>query len=64
MSSINLATRFKIGIFLLNREKVTNAFPRSTYVIPVLNELPTDKRRTYVPQDRQLCQTHVDNKKI
>jgi len=44
MSSIDLATQFKIGMYLLNRENVTNAFPRSTDIIQVLNELPTDKR--------------------
>ena len=50
MSSIDLATRFKIGMNLLNSEisvfnkSVTNAFPRSTDIIQVVNELPTDKR--------------------
>ena len=52
MSPIDLATRFK------------NAFPRSTVIIQVLNELPIDKK-TYimVPQDKLLCPTHIDNKK-
>jgi len=63
MSSINLATRFKIGMYLLNREKRCNAFPRSTNII-VQNQLPTDKRHIKVPQDRLLCPTHVvDNKR-
>ena len=63
MSSIDLATRFKIGMYLLNWKSVTNAFPRSTYIIQVLNELPIYKRHIKVPQDRLLCHTHVDNKK-
>jgi len=50
MSTIDLATRFKIGMYLLNREK-RNVFPRSTDIIQVLNELPTDKRHVKVPQD-------------
>jgi len=44
MSSIYLATGFKIGMYLLNREKRLNAFPRSTDIIQVLNELPIDKK--------------------
>jgi len=44
MSSIDLATRFKIGKYLLKREKRYKAFQRSTYIMQVLNELPTDKR--------------------
>jgi len=40
--SIGLATLFKIGMYLLNREKRCNAFPRSTVIVTVLNELPTD----------------------
>jgi len=63
MSSIDLASRFKIGMYLLNREKRWHAFPRSTDLIKVLNKLPTDKRHIKVPQDRLLCPTHVDNKK-
>jgi len=47
MSSIDLATRFKIGMYLLIRKSVTNAFLRSTDVIQVLNELPTDKRHNW-----------------
>jgi len=42
-------------------KSVTIFFPRSTDIIQVLNELPTDKRHK-VPQDRLLCPTHVDNK--
>ena len=44
MSSIDLTTRFKIGMYMLNREMRCNVFLRSTDIIPVLNELPTDKR--------------------
>ena len=44
MSTIDLATWFKIGMYLLDREKRLNVFPRSTNIIQVLNELPTDKR--------------------
>jgi len=42
--SIGLTTLFKIGMYmyLLNREKRCNAFPRSTVIVTVLNELPTD----------------------
>jgi len=43
MSSIDLATRFKNGVDLLNREK---RFFASTG-IQVLNELPTDNFKTY-----------------
>ena len=43
MSSIDFATWFKVGMYLLNREKRLNAFPILTDIIPVLNELPTDK---------------------
>jgi len=46
----------------LNREKCVNAFPRSTDMIQVLNELPSDKRHIKVPQDTLLCPTHVNNK--
>jgi len=63
MSSIDLATRFKIGMYLLKGKLVTNAFPRSTDKIQILSDLPTDKRHIKVPQDRLLCLTHVDNKK-
>jgi len=61
MSSIDLATRFKIEMYMLNREKRL----RSTDMIPVLNELPTDKRHNFmkVPQYRLLCPIHVDIKK-
>jgi len=62
MSSIDLATQFKIRMYLLNRESVTYAFPRSTDIKQVLNELPTDKRHIKVPQDRLICPTHVNNK--
>ena len=44
MPTVDLATQFKIGMHLLNRESVTNACPISTDKIQVLNELPTDKR--------------------
>jgi len=44
VSSIYLANQFKMGMYLLNREKGLNAFPRSTDIIEVLNELPTGKR--------------------
>jgi len=63
MSSMYLATQFKIGMYLLNRKKRCNAFPRSTDIIQVSDELPTDKIHFKVPQDRLLCPTHVDNKK-
>jgi len=65
MSSIDLATRINIRMYLLDREKGCNAFPRSTdqQIIQVLNELPTDKRHVKVPQDGLLCPTHVVNKK-
>ena len=62
MSSIDLATRFKIRMYLLNWKSVTNAFPRWKDIKQVLNELPTNKRPIKVPQDRLLCPTHVDNK--
>jgi len=57
MSSIYLATRFKIGMYLFN-SKLTDT-------IQVLNELPTDKIHVdiKVSQDRLLCPTHVDNKR-
>jgi len=57
MSSIDLETRFKIGMYLLNREKRCNAFPRSTYIIQVWNKLPTDKRHIKVQKDRLLFPT-------
>jgi len=38
MSTIDLATWFKIGMYLLDREKRLNAFLRSTNKIQVLNE--------------------------
>ena len=63
MSSMDLTTQFKIGMYLLYREKRWNTFLRSTDIIQVLNELPTDKRHIKEPQDRLLCPTHVDNKK-
>jgi len=40
-----------------------NAFPRSTDIIQVLNELPTDKSHIKVPQNKLLCPIPVDNKK-
>ena len=42
---------------------VTNAFPKSTDIIQVLNELPTVQIHIKIPQDRLLCPTHVDKKK-
>jgi len=51
MSSIDLASRFKMVIYLLNREKRCNAFPRSTDKIQVLNELPTNIRHIKETQD-------------
>ena len=54
--SIYLATQFKIGIYMLNREK-RNIFPRSTDIIQVLNTLPTDKRHIKVPLDKLLFPT-------
>jgi len=49
MSSIDLATRFRIGMYLLNREKHCKAFPRSIDIIQVFNLLPTDQRHIKVP---------------
>ena len=49
MSSIDLATRFRIGMYLLNRENHCKAFPRSIDIIQVLNLLPTDQRHIKVP---------------
>jgi len=63
MSYIDLATQIKVGMSLLNREKRYNAFPRSTDITEVLNELLTDKSHIKVPQDRLLCPAHIDNKK-
>jgi len=51
MSSIDLATRFKIGMYLLNREKCCKAFPRSTDIKRDFKKLPTDERHIKVPQD-------------
>ena len=59
---IELATRFEIEMYLLNGEKRCNAFSRSRDIIPVLNELPTDRRYIKVQQDRLLCSTLGDNK--
>jgi len=47
MSSIDLATRFKIGMYMLNRE---NRFRDEQIYHKILNELPTDKRHFKVPQ--------------
>jgi len=49
MYAIDLATGFKIGMY---RESVTNAFPRPTDIIQVLNELQTDKRHIKVLQEK------------
>jgi len=51
-------------MYALDREKRCNAFPRSTDIIQVFNELPTDKKRIKVPQDKLLCPTHADNKHV
>ena len=51
MTSIDLATWFKIGMYLLDGSKPCKAFPRSTDIIQVLNELPADRRHIKVPQD-------------
>ena len=40
----------------------TNAFPRSTYIIQVLNKLASNKIHTKVPQDRLLSPTYINNK--
>jgi len=56
MSSVDLATRFKIGMYLFNRKTGCNAFPRLTDIIQVLNELPTVK----IHIDGLLCPTHAD----
>jgi len=50
MSSIDLATPFKNRMYLLKEKSITDAFPRSTDIIQVLNELPSDKRHIKVPQ--------------
>jgi len=63
MSSINLATQFNIGMYVLNGENHYWRFSESTDIIQVLNELPTNERHIKVPQDRLLCPTHIDNKK-
>ena len=62
MSSIDLATRLKNGMYLLNRQKRCNAFSKST---DRSSKLPTDNRHNFikVPQDRLSCCTHIDNKK-
>ena len=60
MSTIDLATSFKIGMYLLGREKRLNAFPRSTNIIQVLNELPTDKRHIKVSQNTAMPYTHQE----
>jgi len=60
MSCIYLATRHKIGMYLLYREKRCNAFLISTDILVLV----TDKRHIKLPQNRLLCPTHVDNKKI
>ena len=39
MSSIHLATRIKIGMCLLNWEKRLNAFPRSTALMQVFENI-------------------------
>ena len=44
LSSIDLTTPFKIGRYMLNMEMRSYAFLRSTDIIQVLNELPTDKK--------------------
>jgi len=45
MSSIDLATQFKIGIYICwTGKSIIYAFSSSTDIIQVLNKLPTDKR--------------------
>jgi len=60
MSTIDLATWFKIGMYLLDREKRLNVFPRSTNIIQVLNELLTDKRHIKVSQNTAMPYTHQE----
>ena len=56
-----MATRFKIGIHMLDREERYQRFSKSTDIRQVLNELPTDKRHVKEPRERLQCHTHVDN---
>jgi len=44
MSSNDLTTRFKIGMYMLNMEMRCNDFLRTTDIIHFLNEFPADKR--------------------
>ena len=52
MSSLDLATRFKIGIYLFNRRK---RFSKSNIYNTSLSELSTDNKHIKVPQNRLLC---------
>ena len=66
MSSIDMATRLKIGMYPLNRKSVTtNAFPKSTCIYNTrvfkMNWQPIKKIE--VQQYRLLYPTHVDNNK-
>ena len=63
MSSIDLATWFKIEMYMLNRGMRCTAFLRSTDILQVFNELLTDKRHFKAPQDRLLSPTLVDMQK-
>jgi len=53
MSSIYSATSFKIGMYLLNKEKHIFRFSEITDLIQVLNEMQTDKRHMRVQQDNK-----------
>jgi len=53
----------KLGCIYWTGRSVTNDFPKSTDIIQVVIEWPTNKRHIKAPQDRLLWHTHVDNKK-
>ena len=59
MSAIDFATWCKIGMYMVNRKTL---FPRSTNIIQVSNEFPTDKRHTKVPQDYYAQHTSTTRK--
>jgi len=61
MSSIDLATGFKIGVYLLNREKRT--LFRDQYIIQVQNEFSYDTLHYKATRDILICPTHVNSKK-
>jgi len=48
---------------LLDRKKHLNAFSRSTNIIQVWNELPTDKRHITVSQNTAMPYTHQEQEK-